>query len=181
MGQIEDAPDFVHTGNIGKITAIHANMYRNTPHDKPQWTRAILPNMTAENIIWKSFLGETPPCEFDANRYIQLAVLLGLLGWELLRKHVSPIGHLVQGDLQIPSKVTTVGGIYLWKDGREVLGRAADLRWLDLGPADPIDQAVQDLISSAEDWSVSSAAKEARASRRLRKRRGMHWRSCRKN
>ena len=26
--------------------------------------------MTPENIIWKSFLGEAPPHEFDANRYI---------------------------------------------------------------------------------------------------------------
>jgi CHAT domain-containing protein len=47
--------------------------------------------------------------------------------------------------------------------GAFLLGRAADLRWLDLGPAGPIDQAVQDLISSAEDWSVSSAAKESQS------------------
>ena len=45
-------------------------MYRNTPHGKPQWSRPVYPDMTPENIIWKSFLGEAPQHDFDANRYI---------------------------------------------------------------------------------------------------------------
>src|SRR6476646_221108 len=70
MGQVTDAFDFMKTGYVGKITSIHAHMYRNTPHDKPQWTRPILPDMTPENIIWKSFQGDAAPHEFDPNRYI---------------------------------------------------------------------------------------------------------------
>ena len=45
-------------------------MYRNTPHGKPQWARPVYPDMTPENIVWKSFLGEAPEHPFDANRYI---------------------------------------------------------------------------------------------------------------
>src|ERR1043166_3464015 len=69
-GQVFDAEKFVNTGYLGRVTAIHAHMYRNTRHDHPQWSRPVRPTMTPENIIWKSFLGEAPPREFDANRYL---------------------------------------------------------------------------------------------------------------
>ena len=55
-----DAASFSEPELMGKITAIHAHMYRNTPHGKPQWARPVYPDMTAENIVWKSFLGEAP-------------------------------------------------------------------------------------------------------------------------
>src|SRR5437763_11764408 len=35
-GQVTDAMNFLQTGKMGKITAIHAHMYRNTPHGKAQ-------------------------------------------------------------------------------------------------------------------------------------------------
>ena len=69
-GQVPDAASFLKPELMGKITAIHAHMYRNTPHGKPQWARPVYPDMTAENIVWKSFLGEAPAHDFDANRYI---------------------------------------------------------------------------------------------------------------
>ena len=121
MGQTADAADFLATGYVGKITSIHAHMYRNTPHDKPQWTRKILPDMTAENIIWKSFEGEAAPHEFDANRYINWRFFWDYSGGNFYENmcHQLAIWYKVL-DLRIPTAVTTVGGIYLWKDGREV-------------------------------------------------------------
>lgn len=121
MGQVMDAVDFMKTGYVGKITSIHAHMYRNTPHAKPQWTRAILPDMTAENIMWKSFLGEAPPHEFDPNRYINWRFYWDYSGGNFYENmcHQLAIWYKVLG-LTIPTAVTTVGGIYLWKDGREV-------------------------------------------------------------
>ena len=68
-GQVADAVNMLNGGHVGKITAIHAHMYRNTPHGKPQWSRPVYPDMTPENIIWKSFLGEAPAHEFDPQRY----------------------------------------------------------------------------------------------------------------
>ena len=46
--------------------------------------------------------------------------------------------------------------------GAFLLGHSGELGWADLGPAAPIDQAVQDLIGAANDWSVSLAGKEKR-------------------
>jgi tetratricopeptide (TPR) repeat protein len=47
--------------------------------------------------------------------------------------------------------------------GAFLLDRSGDLEWVDLGMSGPIDQAAQDLIAAANDWSVSLAARENRA------------------
>jgi CHAT domain-containing protein len=40
------------------------------------------------------------------------------------------------------------------------MDRSRDLRWVDLGPAAPIDRAVRDLFESANDWSISLSRHE---------------------
>jgi CHAT domain-containing protein len=45
--------------------------------------------------------------------------------------------------------------------GAFLLDHSGRLRWVDLGPAQPIDSAVRDLIIGAHDWSVSLAHHEA--------------------
>jgi predicted dehydrogenase len=121
MGQNTDAFEFMATGYVGKITSIHAHMYRNTPHDKPQWTRPILADMTPENIIWKSFLGEAPPHDFDPNRYINWRFFWDYSGGNFYENMCHQLAFWYKVlNLKIPTATTTVGGIYLWKDGREV-------------------------------------------------------------
>src|SRR6202049_4489837 len=120
-GQMRDALGFLAGGQVGKITAIHMHMYRNTPHGKPQWSRPVYPDMTPENIIWKSFLGESKPLNFDANRYINWRFFWDYSGGNVYENmcHQLSFWYKVM-DLQIPKAVTMVGGLYLWKDGREV-------------------------------------------------------------
>ncbi len=120
-GQIRDAAAFLATGNLGKVTAIHAHMYRNTPHGKPQWSRPVFPDMTAENIVWRSFLGEAPEREFDANRYVNWRFFWDYSGGNVYENmcHQLAFWYKVM-DLKIPQAVTMTGGLYLWKDGREV-------------------------------------------------------------
>jgi predicted dehydrogenase len=50
-GAIGDAVKFNTPELMGKITAIHGHMYRNTPHGKPQWSRPVYPDMTPEKIL----------------------------------------------------------------------------------------------------------------------------------
>jgi CHAT domain-containing protein len=47
--------------------------------------------------------------------------------------------------------------------GAFLLDHSGRLRWVDLGPAQPIDSAVRDLIIGANDWSVSLAHHEAQS------------------
>jgi len=120
-GQMEDAVAFLKSGNMGKITAIHSHMYRNTPHGKPQWSRPIDPSMTPENIIWKSFLGEAPKQDFDANRYLNWRFFFDYSGGNVYENMCHQLSFWYKAmNLQIPKSATMTGGIYLWKDGREV-------------------------------------------------------------
>jgi predicted dehydrogenase len=120
-GQVDDAVNFLRTGYLGKITAIHAHMYRNTPHGKPQWSRPVFPGMTPESIMWKSFLGEAQPRDFDANRYINWRFFWDYSGGNVYENmcHQLAFWYKVMG-LKIPHTAHMAGGIYLWKDGREV-------------------------------------------------------------
>ena len=120
-GAIADAISFNKPELVGKISAIRGHMYRNTPHGKPQWSRPVYPDMTPENIIWKSFLGESRPVDFDANRYINWRFFWDYSGGNVYENMCHQLSFWYKVlDLKIPKAVTMVGGIYLWKDGREV-------------------------------------------------------------
>jgi predicted dehydrogenase len=120
-GLMRDAIIFGHAAAVGKVTAVHSHMFRNTPHGKPQWSRLVYPDMTPENIHWKSFLGEAPQRPFDANRYVNWRFFWDYSGGNVYENmsHQLAFWYKVL-NLQIPHAVTMMGGIYLWKDGREV-------------------------------------------------------------
>ena len=120
-GQMADALAFLRNGKMGQITAIHAHMYRNTPHGKPQWSRPVFPDMTPENIIWNAFLGEAPKRDFDPNRYINWRFFWDYSGGNVYENMCHQLSFWYKAlNLQVPRAVTMVGGVYLWKDGREV-------------------------------------------------------------
>ncbi len=120
-GHVPDAMQMLASGKVGKVTAIHAHMFRNTPHGKPQWARPVSPDMTAETILWPSFLGSAPPKPFDANRYVNWRFFWDYSGGNVYENmcHQVAFWYKVM-DLKIPKSVNMAGGIYLWKDGREV-------------------------------------------------------------
>ncbi len=120
-GMMADALRFLAEEPMGRITAIHMTMYRNTPHGKPQWARPVYPDMTPENIAWKAFLGEAPERPFDANRYINWRFFWDYSGGNVYENMCHQIAFWYKAlNLSIPRRATMTGGIYLWKDGREV-------------------------------------------------------------
>ena len=127
-GQLVDAVTMLRGGKgsnggelLGKITAIHAHMYRNTPHGKPQWSRRVENDMDPEHVLWNSFLGEAPKRPFDANRYINWRFFWDYSGGNVYENMCHQLSFWYKAmELQIPSRTTMTGGIYLWKDGREV-------------------------------------------------------------
>ena len=120
-GQVDDAQSFLAGGKLGQITGVHMHMYRNTPHGKPQWARPVYPDMNPENVLWNQFLGEAPKVAFDANRYINWRFYWDYSGGNFYENMCHQVAFWYKVlDLQIPRSVTATGGVFLWKDGREV-------------------------------------------------------------
>ena len=120
-GQIADAASYLASGAVGQVTAIHARMYRNTPAGKPQWTRPLYPDMTPENVSWQTFLGNAPARDFDPDRLVNWRLFWDYSGGnvhESMSHQFAFWSKLM--DLSIPAAATMTGGVYLWKDGREV-------------------------------------------------------------
>lgn len=120
-GLMKDAVQMATPANLGKISAIEMHMFRNTPHGKPQWSRPVYPDMTPENVLWNAFQGEAPKHEFDANRYVNWRFFWDYSGGNVYENMCHQVAFWYKAlDLQIPKSVTMTGGIYIWKDGREV-------------------------------------------------------------
>jgi predicted dehydrogenase len=120
-GLYAGAERFLSAGGMGKVTAIHAHMYRNSPHGKPQWSRPVYPDMTPEAIAWEAFLGASPQCEFDANRYVNWRFFWDYSGGSVFENMSQQLAFWYKAlDLQIPVAVSMLGGVHLWQDGREV-------------------------------------------------------------
>ena len=120
-GQVRDAANFLGSGRVGKVSAIRAQMFRNTPRGKPQWTRPVYPDMTPDNIAWQEFLGPAPAREFDANRFINWRLFEEYSGGAVQENLSQQMAFWYKVmNLEIPAAVTMTGGVYLWKDGREV-------------------------------------------------------------
>jgi predicted dehydrogenase len=120
-GQIRDAVNFLAIGHVGKITAIRMHWYRNTPHGKAQWARPVYPDMTPENISWNSFLGSAPPREFDPHRFVNWRFFEDYSGGNVCENLSQQLAFWYKAlNLQIPQAATMTGGLYLWKDGRDV-------------------------------------------------------------
>lgn len=118
---MKDAQNMLSQNVLGKVTAIHGHMYRNTPHGKPQWSRQVDPGMTQENILWAKFLGEAPKRDFDPQRYINWRFFWDYSGGNVYENMCHQVSFWYKAmNLQIPRAVTMTGGVYLWKDGREV-------------------------------------------------------------
>ena len=121
FGQVTDALEFLKDRKLGKITALDAMMYRNTPHGQPQWSRPVTAAMTSENILWNQFLGAAPKTPFDPNRYINWRFFWDYSGGNVYENMCHQVAFWYKVlNLQIPNAVTMTGGLYLWKDGRQV-------------------------------------------------------------
>src|SRR5207237_4176736 len=105
----------------GKFRPTRSHVHRTPPHGKPPRARPVYPDMTPESIIWKSFLGGAPPQEFDANRYVNWRFYWDYSGGNFYENmcHQLAFWYKVM-NLKIPDTVVATGGVYVWKDGREV-------------------------------------------------------------
>ncbi|MBV9761214.1 MAG: Gfo/Idh/MocA family oxidoreductase [Acidobacteriaceae bacterium] len=113
------AKEIVRTGAIGQIHLIEAYINRNS--SLGAWQYTIPPDASMETIDWEQFLGSAPKCPFDPVR---------LFRWRNYRAYGTGIPgdlfvHLFTGihfvmDSVGPERIAATGGLYYWKDGRDV-------------------------------------------------------------
>ena len=113
------AREIVKSGKLGQITMIRSGSGRNDPEGA--WQYPVPPDASAATIDWRRFLGATQARPFEAKRFFQWRSwweYSGGLGTDLMT-HTFTMLHEIM-DVSGPSSAVSHGGIYRWKDGREV-------------------------------------------------------------
>src|SRR3984885_1360868 len=111
LGHVADALNYLASGHVGHVTAIRANIYRNTPHGKPVWTPPVYPDMTPETVDWNGFLGGAPARDFDPDRFINWRLFQDYSGGNVHENMSQQIAFWYKVmSLDIPYAVTMTGG-----------------------------------------------------------------------
>lgn len=115
----EQALEIIKSGKLGKITLIDGRIHRNT--GTGAWYYPIPPDSSPQTIDWKRFVGVAPWHEFDARRFFQWRLFWDYSGGlpTDLFVHLVTATHTLM-DVEMPSRVTAIGGTYHWKKNREV-------------------------------------------------------------
>lgn len=113
------AKELVRSGIIGQIHLIEAYINRNS--SLGAWQYTIPPDASTETIDWDQFLGSAPKCPFDPVRLFRWrnyqAYGTGIPGD--LFVHLFTGIHFVMDSIG-PQRIAATGGLYYWKDGRDV-------------------------------------------------------------
>jgi predicted dehydrogenase len=119
MGCAQQAIDLVRGGRIGQVTLVEGRMHRNAPTGA--WYYPIPPDASPKTVDWKGFLGPAPAREFDLRRFFQWRLFWDYSGGlpTDLFVHIVTATHQILG-VQEPESVMAFGGLYHWKDYREV-------------------------------------------------------------
>lgn len=119
-GHVADVAEYLRDPRqLGKITAITMQMHRNTPAGKAQWARPAMftPELHESNIDWAAFDARG----FDPERFVHWRYFWDYSGGTVFEHMSQQLSFWYQAlNLQIPLSASMEGGLYLWKDGREV-------------------------------------------------------------
>jgi len=119
------AREILASGALGQVTAIEAWIDRNDASGA--WQYPIPPDANEKTIDWNQFLGSARKRPFDASRFFR---------WRCFQEYGEGLPgdlyvHLLTGVLTItginapPARALSTGGLFRWKDGRDV----PDLIW----------------------------------------------------
>jgi predicted dehydrogenase len=124
FGHMADTRQFLSDPErLGNVTGIAMQMHRNTPGNKPPWSRTALlgSDLNRGNVAWEEFLGDASKRPFDAHRFIHWRYFWETSGGNVFEGMSQQLAFWYKAlRLDIPTTASMKGGIYLWKDGREV-------------------------------------------------------------
>lgn len=114
------AKEMYDQGLIGDVTMVELTLGRNSPNGA--WEYPPPPNLSLENLAWNVWLKNTPKIPLSPIRFA---------GWRAWRVYGTGVAgdlmvHLltnmsyVLGWNDVPRSALSLGGIYRWKDGRDM-------------------------------------------------------------
>jgi len=113
------ARELIKSGAIGDVTMVRMSNLRNNAQGA--WKYEVPPDASERTIEWKKFLGDRPNRPFDARTFFQWRCWWEFSGGVAtdLFVHLLTWLHEVM-DVKAPVSVVSQGGLYFWKDGRNV-------------------------------------------------------------
>ena len=120
----QQAKEVINKDILGKITLVETTTNRNTAHGA--WIRHLDENGnprpgSLETIDWDQWLDGTPKVPFSIDRYYNwtkwFTYDMGMIG-QLFTHEYDAVNQLL--DIGIPASAVASGGIYYWKDNREI-------------------------------------------------------------
>ncbi len=110
---------WIQSGRLGQVTMIRVAYNRNSPGGA--WIYPIPPDASPETVDWDAFLGPATKRDFDLERFFR---------WRCYREYSGGIAtdlfvhacttiHFITGAV-MPSEVMAAGGLYHWKQSRDV-------------------------------------------------------------
>ncbi len=114
------AKELYEQGAIGEACLVEASMGRNDPTGA--WEYPPPPDLTPETVDWETWLGTAPKRPFDPLRFAR---------WRCWQDYGSGVAgdlfvhlltgiHYIAGITAPPERALSTGGLYRWKDGRDV-------------------------------------------------------------
>jgi len=115
----------IQDGMIGQLIMSQGSYHRNSTNGEWNWT--INPDAGPDGkdddyIDWKTWLGDAPPRKYDADRFFRFRKYWdysGGIATDLFYHVMAPL-NICWGEAQFPYRVVGTGGIYIFKDEREV-------------------------------------------------------------
>ncbi len=115
----------IEDGMIGQLLMSQGSYHRNSKEGEWNWPidQNAGPEAKGEDFIdWKMWLGSAPKRSYDADRFFRFRKYWdysGGIATDLFYHVVAPL-NICWGEPQFPHRVMASGGIYVFKDGREV-------------------------------------------------------------
>ena len=114
------ARELYHEGAIGEVESVELSLGRNDPTGA--WEYPPPPGLSPHNLDWDTWLNDAPKIPFDPVRFAR---------WRCWKEYGTGVGgdlmvHLLSGMMftlgwnEIPRSASALGGIFRWKDGRNM-------------------------------------------------------------
>jgi len=113
------AKEIVASGRLGLVTMVRAYYNRNTASGA--WIYPIPPDASPKTVNWEMFLGDAPKHDFSLERFFRWRCYKEYSGGIAtdLFVHLCNTIHYIM-DAKMCSSVMAMGGLYRWKESRDV-------------------------------------------------------------